>query len=1161
MPESLCRDRNRTTDDIGGTVRNSASADGDPGSVVVVGDADAEDALRDDELPVTAVEDADALLAEAFPDATAGASEDDPTIAEMDDAATADDDPACIVVAGVPPDWVRDAVAEHAPGTPILAFAEAPPEDVAGRADDYVPRTGDAVDRLTDRVRWHAAGGPPADGAGADDDSTAAAGAAGTAAARDGQREKIEQLHDIATELLACREESTVYELVVAAAERILAFDICGVDAVEDGWLVPKAVSTGMADTGYRRVEVEDGGLAGRAVRTGDPILVDDVRESSVADPADDEYRSVLTVPIGERGVFQAGSREVGAFDGADLELAELLAAHAAGTLHRIRSEQAIHRRRETIERLHDVAADLVASRTEAELYERLVEASSSVLRFDGSVVMDDHGDGTDDCGNVLYVRAASEEALAPESDTWPVDRGIAGRTYRTGEAVVIDDMTERGSADPDDEQFRAGLSVPIGERGVFQAVSTEPGSFDESDLELAELLVAHAEGTLHRIRSERAAHRRRETIERLHGIAANLMASESEAELCELLVEAADRVLDFEVSVALTDLAGGERLRVRAVSDDELAPPVGDELPADEGVGGRTYATGEAVVVDEVADSDLAEPHDDSYRSAISVPMGDLGVFQAISTEPDAFGESDLELAELLVAHAGVVVRRLRAESRLVAERDRLVALFQNIPDPAISTTFEDDEPVVLDVNDAFEETFGYGAETAAGEPIDELIVPEDAREEAAAFNERVRRGETTRATARRRTAEGDLRDFLVHLVPVESGAETVGFAIYTDITARRRRERAVTRLHRATRDLVAADSREEVARITTRAARGVLGFELSGVRLLEDGTLHPTAVTDERIELLGNPPPYDVGSDAPAAAAYRSESMLVFDEGADADDRQDRTPLEAAVYLPLGDHGTLSVATTRTTAVPDADRVLLQILAGNTTVALDRLEQERRASERKRELERQNERLDDFASVVSHDLRNPLSVARGHLKLARDAGRKDSLERVADAHERMDRLIDDLLTLARQGQVVGETEPADLERLAHEAWATVETTDATLSVRDVGTVEADPDRAVQLYENLFRNSVEHAGPDVEIEVGATGDGFYVADDGPGIPSEERERVLEHGYTTADDGTGFGLAIVVDIAEAHGWDVDVTESDEGGARFEITGVDPADGT
>ena len=102
---------------------------------------------------------------------------------------------------------------------------------------------------------------------------------------------------------------------------------------------------------------------------------------------------------------------------------------------------------------------------------------------------------------------------------------------------------------------------------------------------------------------------------------------------------------------------------------------------------------------------------------------------------------------------------------------------------------------------------------------------------------------------------------------------------------------------------------------------------------------------------------------------------------------------------------------------------------------------------------------------------------------------------------------------------------------------------------------LQADATRLRQLLENLFRNSVDHGGEDVTITVGTLADGFYVADDGPGIPEAERDQVFESGYSTNRDGTGFGLAIVEEIAAGHGWEITVTEGVEGGARFEVTGV------
>ncbi|HET7325171.1 MAG TPA: HAMP domain-containing sensor histidine kinase, partial [Halococcus sp.] len=205
----------------------------------------------------------------------------------------------------------------------------------------------------------------------------------------------------------------------------------------------------------------------------------------------------------------------------------------------------------------------------------------------------------------------------------------------------------------------------------------------------------------------------------------------------------------------------------------------------------------------------------------------------------------------------------------------------------------------------------------------------------------------------------------------------------------------------------------------------------------------------------------------------------------------------------------------------------------------------------EREHELERQNERLAEFASVVSHDLRNPLGVARGRLELAHEDTPSEHHEDVRWALSRMDSLTEDLLALARQGEVVDETTVVSLESIAQAAWVSIENESADLTLSALGDIEADPDRLQRLLENLFRNAVEHTPQGVSVCVGHSPKGFFVADDGPGIAEGDRERVFESGHSTGE-GTGLGLAIVRTIAEAHGWTVSISRSDAGGARFDI---------
>ena len=240
----------------------------------------------------------------------------------------------------------------------------------------------------------------------------------------------------------------------------------------------------------------------------------------------------------------------------------------------------------------------------------------------------------------------------------------------------------------------------------------------------------------------------------------------------------------------------------------------------------------------------------------------------------------------------------------------------------------------------------------------------------------------------------------------------------------------------------------------------------------------------------------------------------------------------------------------------------------------AISRAVEAERQRLRREAAELRNKRLDEFAAVVAHDLRNPLNVASGQVELARLDHDSEHLETAATAMDRMETLIDRTLTLARSGHVISDTEAVALPELVDSCWEAVPTADTRLENEVTAVIDADPDRLRHLFENLFRNAVEHGSTgnrtesDDALEHGSAGltlrvgempAGFYVADNGSGIPPEKRDAVLDDGYSTVDGEGGLGLAIVQRIVEAHGWDIDVTESDGGGTRFEITGITKMD--
>ena len=200
----------------------------------------------------------------------------------------------------------------------------------------------------------------------------------------------------------------------------------------------------------------------------------------------------------------------------------------------------------------------------------------------------------------------------------------------------------------------------------------------------------------------------------------------------------------------------------------------------------------------------------------------------------------------------------------------------------------------------------------------------------------------------------------------------------------------------------------------------------------------------------------------------------------------------------------------------------------------------------------------FDEFTKVVSHDLRNPLNVAKGRLELVEDTEDLSHLSAIDRALARMDEIIEDLLAITWGGQKLSneDLEYCDLASLIASCWERVDVPEAGLVADDPPRVRADANRLQRLLENLFRNAIEHGGEDVTLRIGALDDGFFVEDDGPGIPSDQQEEVLKAGYSSDEEGTGLGLSIVKTIVDAHGWSLALTAGRDGGARFEITGAE-----
>ncbi len=542
--------------------------------------------------------------------------------------------------------------------------------------------------------------------------------------------------------------------------------------------------------------------------------------------------------------------------------------------------------------------------------------------------------------------------------------------------------------------------------------------------------------------------------LEQLHEVTNRLYASDSVATGLEITTEAAVETLGFDWCL-LAEATDGV-FKIREVT--EGSPVTVDDilLSTTQGVAGAVYQSGESCLVGNIDNSDIAAPTHPFICSTVTVPVGDWGIFQALSKTENAFDEHEKQLAETLIAPLATKIEQIQRKD-----------------------------------------------------------------------------------------------------------------ALRTSNEVKQRQRTQIEALHSVATEMKTATTRAEVYDMTIEAVEDILEFNFCVIDEVVGDFLVPQTVGSnmsdkdyyERIAINS--------SGNLGCLTYREEEPFVVDSLQDAGFEPANSNYASAISLPLADWGVFQVVSTEEAAFDEVDCRVIELLTEYAVAAIDRIERETELKRRAKEFEAQISRLDEFASIVSHDLRNPLNVASLRTQQAMRTGNTDELETVLDSIERMDSIIENVLTLARQGNAAEEHDPVALSDAIYQCWELVPSEQASLTVTGDRIIKANENQLCHLFENLFRNAVEHGStaPEdgttsgetetVTIETGVLSDsrGFYVEDDGPGIDDENREKVFDRGYSQSRQGTGLGLAIVAEVVDSHGWDIRVGEGSAGGARFEITGV------
>ncbi|MDS0222011.1 PAS domain S-box protein [Haloarcula sp. S1AR25-5A] len=753
-------------------------------------------------------------------------------------------------------------------------------------------------------------------------------------------------------------------------------------------------------------------------------------------------------------------------------------------------------KRQERIEALHDTTRKLMHAESREGVAELVVDTVRDLLALPLSAVF-----LFDESANCLRPVAVTDRAQAVlgEHPTFREGDSLAWTVSESGEPRVFDDVSTHPDRYNPDTDIRSEILMPLGDYGVLIAASTEIAAFEDASVSLLRTLAANAEEALSRLDRQRELR----TLTERHELA---LAS---AELGVWDWNIRTDAVTFDERWA--DMLGYSLAELDPSVDtwDELIHPEDRE---------RTYEALNAHLDGET------EIYECDHR--LKTATGEYRWIRDIGKvfERDENGDP----VRAVGIHRDVTDQKERKQELEDTSR-KLQAILDTAPTYIL---MKDIDSRFLFANNAARDMLGLDADESIVGLTDYDLFPDQIAEQTYADDQQALETKETVEVEEVIPVDGTERTHLTRKTPIldDEGEPYALCVVATDITEQKRRERELARL---------TDEYEAVFENTNDAIALV-----DVVGATEDPTfryVRTNQAYERRTELAtesvaGQTPTEAAGQDTGSRIAAHYERCVAANS--------------TITFEETDAFHTTGVWETQITPI-FADEEITRLVVISRDIS-DRIEY-------RKELERQNDRLEEFASIVSHDLRNPISVLEGSLALARETGDDEQFDRCYRAIDRMKELIEDLLTLAREGDTVSETEPLDLESTVQSCWHAVETSDASLEITAESTIYADESRLRQLLENLINNAVTHGGPAVTVEVGDIGDsGFYVADDGPGIPAEKRETVFESGYTTSDEGTGFGLAIVKEIAAAHDWSVTVTERDGGGARFEFTGIKQA---
>jgi len=249
----------------------------------------------------------------------------------------------------------------------------------------------------------------------------------------------------------------------------------------------------------------------------------------------------------------------------------------------RKKTEEKLKSSRYKIKKLHDVSSKMETTDDKDKILELALDAAKKILEFQVcsiEIVKDNE---------FVTEKSLSEIDIEDELRRPIKEGGIDKKTFINQKSYLIKDLNIFSEAKPvpSDAGYKSALSLPIGKHGVFQAISTLKDFFSDDDLELSGLLVDHLTKALDRLDREREVKRRKDKIKELHEVALKMKSADTEEEIYEITVDAADKIIELDMCEIQIEEDGYLVVKERS---DKIPEGADISISIDNGIAGKTF-------------------------------------------------------------------------------------------------------------------------------------------------------------------------------------------------------------------------------------------------------------------------------------------------------------------------------------------------------------------------------------------------------------------------------------------------------------------------------------------------------------------------------------------------------------------------------------------